>query len=77
MPTWVAMYEGKQWPDSTEKTKNLPRPVINILKMMCRNKKSAVASSPVKLHYTTDDLESDTTLFDQFTQYMVKGTKAR
>ena len=75
MPTWVAMYEGKQWPDSTEKTKNLPRPVINILKMMCRNKKSAVASSPVKLHYTTDDLESDTTLFDQFTQYMVKELK--
>ena len=72
MPMWVKHYEGEQWPESTEKTKNLPRPVINILKMMCRNKKSAVASSPIKLHFTSDDLDADTSLFDQFAQYIVK-----
>ena len=33
LPTFVKFYEGKQWAAATENTKNLPRPVINIVKM--------------------------------------------
>ena len=28
----VDFYEGRQWPSATERTKNMPRPVINIIK---------------------------------------------
>ena len=44
IPTYVDFYEGRQWPKATERTKSLPRPVINIVKMICRNK---VQSYPV------------------------------
>ena len=30
----VDFFEGRQWPQATEKTKNLPRPVINIIKFI-------------------------------------------
>jgi len=72
MPIWVNFYEGRQWPAATENTKTMPRPVINIIKMICRNKKSGVLSSPVKLHYTTDNINADTEMFDRFAQYIVK-----
>ena len=51
LPKFVDFYEGKQWPDATDSTKNLPRPVVNIVKMICRNKKSAILSTPVKILY--------------------------
>ena len=35
IPKYVDFYEGKQWPAPTENTKNLPRPVANIIKMIC------------------------------------------
>jgi hypothetical protein len=38
IPEYIRFYEGKQWPEATRNTKNLPRPVINIVKMICRNK---------------------------------------
>lgn len=34
----VNFFEGRQWAEPTEKTKNLPRPVINIVKHIIRNK---------------------------------------
>ena len=48
----VDFYEGRQWPAPTEKTKNLPRPVINFVKMICRNKKSAILATTVRLLYS-------------------------
>lgn len=51
IPMYVDFYEGKQWPSSTESTKNLPRPVINIVKMICRSKKSAILATPAKIIY--------------------------
>lgn len=32
IPTFIDFFEGRQWAPATEKTKNLPRPVINIIK---------------------------------------------
>lgn len=47
----VDFFEGRQWASATESTKNLPRPVVNIVKMICRSKKASLLSSPLKLYY--------------------------
>ena len=72
IPLFVKFFEGDQWPAPTENTKNLPRPVINIIKMICRNKKSAILSTPVKLIYQTDNAEVDVTVFNRFSDYIQK-----
>ncbi len=51
IPECVDFYEGRQWPRPTESTKNLPRPVVNIVKMICRAKKGAILSTPVRIQY--------------------------
>ncbi len=43
--------EGRQWARPTQRTKNLPRPVINIVKYIVNNKKSNVLSSKIKMIY--------------------------
>ncbi len=72
LPQFVRFFEGKQWPAPTEKTKNLPRPVVNIIKMICRNKKSAILSTPVKLVYHTEDETVDVDRFNRFAEYIQK-----
>lgn len=72
LPVFVDFYEGKQWPAPTKKTKNLPRPVINLVKMICRNKKSAILSAPVKLIYRTSEnrIRVDVEKFNRFASYI-------
>lgn len=70
IPTFVKFFEGNQWPAPTKNTKNLPRPVINIIKMICRNKKSAILSTPVKIIYRAEDETVDTTKFNNFAEYI-------
>lgn len=73
LPIFVDFYEGKQWPAPTERTKGLPRPVVNIIKMICRNKKSAILSAPVRLIYKTAanlEREVNTERFNQFAAYI-------
>lgn len=50
-PTFVRFKEGNQWPQPTERTKNLPRPVLNIIEMIVRNKRSSVLDQPVSIVY--------------------------
>lgn len=50
-PTFVRFKEGDQWPQPTERTKNLPRPVLNIIEMIVRNKRSSVLDQPVSIVY--------------------------
>lgn len=69
-PKWVDLYEGRQWPPAGELTKNMPRPVINIIKMISRNKKAGVLSNPIALHFTTDDTTKETEQFDRFYEYI-------
>ena len=45
LPTFVKFYEGRQWAAPTKNTKNLPRPVVNIIKMICRNKNCLLYTS--------------------------------
>ena len=72
LPVFVDFYEGKQWPAPTKKTKNLPRPVINLIKMICRNKKSAILSAPVKMIYRTAEnrIPVDVNKFNRFATYI-------
>lgn len=48
-PTYVKFKEGDQWPQATERTKNLPRPVLNIIEMIVRSKRSSVLDQPVSI----------------------------
>lgn len=72
LPKFVRFYEGDQWAAPTKNTKNLPRPVVNIIKMICRNKKSAILSSPVKIIYRAEDETADVEKFNRFASYIQK-----
>lgn len=47
----VDFYEGRQWPSVTERTKNMPRPVINIVKFIVNGKKANILSSKISMVY--------------------------
>ena len=72
IPTFVRFFEGDQWAKPTERTKNLPRPVVNFIKMICRNKKAGILSSVVKLVYKAEDEAVDTNKFTNFADYIMK-----
>lgn len=72
LPKFVKFYEGDQWAPPTKNTKNLPRPVVNIIKMICRNKKSAILSVPVKIIYQTENEAVDVERFNRFADYIQK-----
>lgn len=72
LPLYVRFYEGDQWPKPTKRTKNLPRPVINITKMICRNKKSSILSTPVRVIFKADDQNVDVEKLNRFSEYIQK-----
>lgn len=47
----VDFYEGRQWPQATERTKNFPRPVLNIIKFIVNGKRANILSSKIKIIY--------------------------
>ena len=77
LPKFVKFYEGDQWPEPTKNTKNLPRPVINIIKMICRNKKAAIISAPVRIVYKCHDTNVNTAVFNGFAEYIQKDLNQR
>lgn len=72
IPKYVKFFEGDQWAAPTKNTKNLPRPVVNIIKMICRNKKSAILSTPVKIIYRAEDEMANVEKFNNFADYIQK-----
>ena len=72
IPKYVDFYEGKQWPAPTESTKNLPRPVVNIVKMICRSKKSSILSVPVRMIYKSYSPNTDVERFNSFAESVQK-----
>lgn len=75
LPRYVDFYEGRQWPPATKNTKDLPRPVINIIKMICRNKKSSILATPVRCVYAAADGGGgrvDTSELNDFSLYIDK-----
>lgn len=47
----VDFNEGRQWPQATERTKNMPRPVINIIEYIVNGKKANILSSKISTIY--------------------------
>lgn len=72
IPEYVRFFEGKQWPAPTKLTKNMPRPVVNIVKMICRNKKAAILSSKVRIAYDTPREKVDVQAFNRFSDYICR-----
>ena len=72
LPLCVKFYEGDQWAPPTKNTKNLPRPVVNFTKMICRSKKSAILSTPVRIRYSTFDPNRNVDRFNFFSEYIGK-----
>lgn len=52
-------YEGKHWPDVTQRTKSLPRPAINICGMIADNKKSGILSEKIKIIFRPSEMFGD------------------
>lgn len=72
LPLFVDFFEGRQWPSPTPSTKNLPRPVVNIVKMICRSKKSAILATPIRIHYKSYSPLTDTESFNDFASFVLK-----
>lgn len=47
----VDFFEGRQWPQPTERTRNMPRPVLNIIKFIVNGKKANILSSKISIVY--------------------------
>lgn len=76
----VDFYEGRQWPQATERTKNMPRPVINLIEMIIVSKKANILSSKISTIYKPliydqelSDLASEgATAFTNFADHIAK-----
>lgn len=79
----VDFYEGRQWPQATERTKTMPRPVINLIKYIVNGKKSNILSSKISMIYkplTYEKSESDNAIegasaFTSFAKHISKEIK--
>ena len=67
----VRFKEGDQWPAPTERTKNMPRPVFNIVDFIVRAKRSSVLDQPASIAYRPTEEALD----ELETQIMVDGAK--
>lgn len=76
-------YEGDHWPQATERTKNMPRPVINICSMICDNKKSGILSGNIKMLFSPSEMFGDSlqraeegaNIFTKFSENILKEIK--
>lgn len=76
-------YEGDHWPQPTPKTKNMPRPVVNICSMICDNKKSGILSGNIKMLFRPAEMFGDSlqraeegaNIFTKFADNIVKELK--
>lgn len=71
IPECVKFVEGNQWAKATDRTKTLPRPVINIIRMICRSKKAGILSNKTSFVYSCEDPEKSDK-FTRFSNYICK-----
>ena len=79
----VDFYEGRQWAQPTENTKNMPRPVINMIKYIVNGKKANILASKISVIYKPliyDKLEAQTATagassFTDFAKHINKEIK--
>lgn len=73
IPVYVDFVEGRQWARKPAPgTEWLPRFVLNITKMIVRNKKSGILSSPVKLLFKGEREDDKVQMFNDFVEYIQK-----
>lgn len=58
-PMFVRFKEGDQWAAPTARTRNLPRPVFNIVEMFIRHKRAAVLNQHVVLSYAPEENDGE------------------
>lgn len=76
-------YDGDHWPQPTPKTKNMPRPVVNLCSMICDNKKSGILSGNIKMIFKPSEMfgdylqraEEGANIFTKFADNIVKELK--
>jgi hypothetical protein len=69
----VDFYEGRQWDYIAEKLKEgLPRPVFNIVKNICRIKKSGILGSPVSLVFDNYKDDNNSQILTHFVKYLLR-----
>lgn len=79
----VDFYEGRQWPQATERTKNLPRPIENLIEMIVVSKKANILSSKISTVYKpliynknlSDLATKGATAFTNFAEHIAKEIK--
>lgn len=57
-PEYERFKAGDQWPKATERTKNLPRPVFNVIKYIQNHKVSSVMNENVKMLFSPQEFVS-------------------
>lgn len=70
-PLYERMKAGDQWPAATEKTRNLPRPVFNIIDLIESLKVSTVMNEQIMMRFSSQDSGDETTktAAEEFTKY--------
>ena len=58
-PVYERFKTGDQWPAPTERTKNLPRPVFNIVQFITDHKKSSILQENVKMTFSPEEVPAD------------------
>lgn len=63
---------GDQWPQATDKTRNMPRPVFNIIKQIINHKVASVMNENIKMVFTANDADEgsiEIEAADKFTRF--------
>ncbi len=69
----INFYEGRQWGECvTERTRHLPRPVTNFVRLIVNNKMSAMNNKPCRITYEADSADRDSSDFTLFSDYQLK-----
>lgn len=76
-PKCVDFYEGRQWAKATDNTKGMPRPVVNFIKMIARNKKGNILAIPVHTVYKSmrGGEVTGEERFNRFSDFVMKELK--
>ncbi len=72
LPLFNRFYEGDQWPAQNRQTRGLPRPVVNFVKMIVRNKKAVILMAKAKTCYKAELSDVDVKPLNDFSDYIAK-----
>lgn len=72
LPLFNRFYEGDQWPAQNRQTRGLPRPVVNFVKMIVRNKKAVILMAKAKVCYQAELSDVDIKPLNDFSDYIAK-----